>query len=355
MDAKKVFFWAWFWLDLSVTIIMAIALIVVYSIWGYWLAITSLLLPTLVIVALRFVNRLSVAAERNWVFEWNGEKMEPLKPGLYYPFRLFGFLNEGEEVPMNRQMLYVLTGVRDGLSLEIINQYYYGTPSNVEPNEGDYLRLMYKIEFECFDPVKLIYAVDDPYAYLVGVLELEVNKYAKGLHSEKVLDGFAEKDWTTDLLSKTTITDAFLIVGVNLISFIPVDVLVTLEVEEIRRKVQIEEKRADVIKAELKNSVIIEKGDKQILNARLANMNIREDISKKQDKIMVNSLNSIKTDVGVNSVMALKFVTQQKTLQTIAESSKNGAITYIDGSGGDGTVAQAAKIGWGIKASMPKE
>lgn len=354
MDAKKVFFWAWFWLDVLITLVMAIALIVICYNVGYWVSLFSLFLPSLVVGKLYWDSGISIPTGIERIYEWRGKAMEPLVPGWYHPFKYFGFLKPDEvDVPMNIQTLYILTGTRDGLSSDDFELFYYGTQSDIEPGTGAALRLKYKVDFECVDSIKLRYKHNDPYTYIAGLVESKVNIYVHGLKSEEIIDNFTKTDWHKTLVSDVE-TESQLInhLGVRLISFIPIDVILSVKAEEWRQLEDAEERKGKIMKIAINNEVMAEVEKKRILNAQLVNSKKVKELAVINNKIEVDFINDIKNEVGVNSVMALKYAMHKNTLKTVTEASKNSEFAYIDGSGsGDNTIAQAAKISMGFRTA----
>jgi len=348
MNAKKVFFRAWLWLGILSTILLVVILIAIFlASKASWYIFFVSLVPSVIVLWLRWSNRIIVPAKWNHIYEWKGKVLNSLTPGMYFPFVYLGFLNEGIEIPMENQIMHILTGVRDGLSPDIVSQYAYGAQSNAEPNTGDYLRLMYKLEYKCLDSEKLAYNQADPFSYIAGIVELQVNKYVHANKSEDIVDKFTEQN-----LQTLAIVPDMTSIGVELISFIPVDVLLTPEIEEVRRALDVERRKKELINTEVKNAVLREKNKKKVLDVELSNMDVRKKIAGENNKIKVEAINAIKIGVGVNGVVALKMAMKEKTLETIAKASENGSITYIDDSGsGDNTTSQAAKFGWGIKAT----
>jgi len=315
----------------------------------YWL----LLAVPFVVWYLRLTNRLEVSPELNVIGEWQKRKMEPFKPGWHFPFRYFGFFEEIAEVPMNKQTLFILSGQRDGIEQAVVDQYVYGTASNMEPGTGDFIRLLYRVEIKCIDSLAATYNVDDPYEYIAGVIELNVGLYVHKSDGEEIIDKFTKE--TLDSIININIQEQILTdTGIKLISFIPVDVINTPEVEAIRRELDHEERQTAINKAKIKNAVQIKEGDGELLKVTLANKAIEEDISKKDDQIRTNEIKSIKDATGVSGDEALKFIIKDKTLETIAAASQTGNITYIDDSN-NGNLNPAAAMGFAINATNQKK
>jgi len=329
MKVKMIFFLDWAVFFTITTLLIVTILLVACSLWLPWQMMWSLFLLPIVYGLLVWQARLPVSPKQNIICERKGKALPPLTPGWYYPLRYFDLCREIAEVPMNKQMLCVLTGTREGFAPEIVEQYTYGTPSNIEPGTGDFIRLMYKLEFQCQDSIKLVYAVDDPYAYIVGLTETYVNSYVHVNNSEHIVDHFSREDWEVEVLSKIRST-VLAVVGIDLISFVPVDVINTPEVEEARRNTDLEKRK------------------KEILEAKLVNLSVTENISKKNDAIKAHSIASVMGQANVSGVDALQFLTKDKTLNTILEASKEGSITYVDDSG-NGNMNQAAALGWAIR------
>lgn len=300
--------------------------------------------------------KLVVLPEWTVVAEWCGKKMEPFASGYHYPFRKFGFFNVVAEVPVNKQTLYILSGVRDNLAPEVVEQYVYGTASNMEPGTGDFLRLLYRVEVKCVDPLALVYNVNNPYDYVAGIIEQKVSLYVHREKSENIIDKFSEQTLASIFSASSSIADDVLDqiltdTGLKLISFIPVDVINTPEVEELREQLDKEQRQTAIIEAQLKNEVQREQGKKKILSAQLENMSVQENIGKKTNDILVNEIKAIKDQAGVGGDEALRFIAREKTLATIENSSKTGNVTYIDDSGTRGNLKQAAALGFAISTT----
>lgn len=301
-------------------------------------------IAVIIVVIIRWSNRLEVPAEWNFIFEWNGVVLPPLTPGLYYPFPYFKFLSDGTEVPMNKQMLHILSGVREGLPTEVVEKYVYGSSTNVEPNTGDFLRLMYMAEIKCVNPVKLVYEKADPYGYIVGLLEREVVIFIKKprVANETVNDKFIKNNWyETFFIAKLIVTqtvnasvyDTILAeTGIELIKFIPIDVINTPETEESRRDVEMEMRKGEVLKK------------------LLINTTIKKKISAVNDSMRDNSVKTILTNAGVTGEVALNYLNEQKKLDTIQVVGTKGNITYMDNSG-KGKLTNARVMGWGLTAN----
>lgn len=351
MSNKMRFFLAWTVLFISIFLLSITVLSTIYFLGVSGKIFLLLILLPLIFVYLVWQNKVEVPPKYNFVYEWRGEILDPLEPGWHYVFPYFGMLNEGEEIPMNSQMLYVLSGVRDGLSPKIINQYTFGTASNLEAETGDFVRMMYKLELKCEDPIKLVYEKDDPYGYIASVVEQKVNIYVHGKNVEQINDNFVKEDWNADVNLGIVDVRALILneIGIDIVSFIPVDVINTPEVEESRRAIEIEIRKKELNNAKIDNDVQLEKGKGRVLTATLSNMSKKKSISEKADEIRVNSINAIKTRVGVNSVVALKFATNEKKLDVILEASKAGNITYVDDS--NGGVSQATAMGFALRAT----
>jgi hypothetical protein len=290
------------------------------------------------------------------VGEWCGKKMKPFTNGYHYPFRKFGFFNVVAEVPMNKQTLYILSGVRDNLSQELIKQYVYGTASNMEPGTGDFVRLLYRVEVKCIDPLALVYNVNNPYDYVAGIIEQKVSLYVHHNKSEDIIDHFAEQTLDSifavsssnpDDIRNQVLADT----GLKLISFIPIDVINTPEVEALREQLDKEQRQIEIIKAQVENEAKREEGKKKVLTAKLANMSVQEAIGQKNNDILVNKIKAITDSTGVGGEEALGFIAKEKTLETLEKSSETGSITYIDDSGSKGNLNQAAALGFAISAT----
>ena len=355
MKKKNVFFWCWLAL-FSIPVLIALFILLLCN-WGwfiFWLLGTIAWL--VFVLCLRWRSKLIVLPEWVVIAEWCGKKMEPFANGYHYPFRKFGFFNVVAEVPMNKQTLYILSGVRDNLAPELINQYTYGTASNIEPDTGDYLRLLYRVEVKCVNPLALVYNINNPYDYVAGIIEHKVSLYVHRKKSEDIIDHFSEQ--TLSSIFSASATDPVDVrnqilsdTGLELLTFIPIDVINTPEVEAIREKLDTEQRQSAIIKAQTKNETLREQGKKKVLNAQLSNMSVKEAIGQKSNDILVNELKAITNNTGVSGDEALKFIAKEKTLETIKDSSATGNVTYIDESGSKGNLKQAAALGFAINAT----
>jgi hypothetical protein len=346
-------YWNWLLVAAFISGLVAIAIVLVIFSFDFWWIFSALLIIPAVLY-LKWEGRLVVDAEFNLIAEWKGEKVEPLTPGIYYPFRYGDFFKLIAKVPMNIQTLHILSGEREGLKDDIVKLYLYGTASNMEPGTGDSVRLLYKLEFKCLNPIALVYTMDNPYDYLAGETELEVSQYIHKNTSEDIVDNFSREGLaqSPDLNIVPKIKDDVLNkIGVEVIAFIPVDVILTPEKEALRRAQEREDNRKPLIESQLANAVVEEAGQAQILQAQLNNMEIKKNIAKEHNEIMSNKINKIKADTGVDGATALQFYTKQRTIDVVADASKTGSITYIDDSSNSGTLSQAAALGWAIKSN----
>ncbi|MFZ2310119.1 MAG: hypothetical protein WAW11_01085 [Patescibacteria group bacterium] len=335
--AEEVFLSAWLrWLFLSIAV--ALVVVIVLTIIGtvldfFWIAILAsgliLITPVVTIAILRWKNRVEVPANWEYLYEWSGEKLLPLTPGLYFPFPYLGFLSEASQVLMSQQTIYIFSGVRDVLSTDEIKKYKYGSQTNIEPGTGDVLRLKYAAEFQCVDSFKLVYTKKTPFVFMAGLLELEVVKFAKTLTGEKVNDKFVKYQWDKKLAKAIATIEAE--VGVKIIRFMPIDVINTSDTEKSRLDVE------------------LKKREREVLNEELLNMAVKKKISAEADSTRSNAIKAIKDDAGVNGIVALKFLSEQKKLDTIEVASKKGNITYMDSSG-SGKLNDSFTLGWGLNA-----
>lgn len=336
-NAEEVFLSAWLkWLFLSIAVafIVAVVVTIVGAVMDFLLiavlaSILIFIIPLTTLIILRWKNRVEVPANWEYLYEWSGEKLLPLIPGLYFPFPYFGFLSDVSKVLMNQQMIYILSGVRDGLSPDDIKKYKYGSQTNVEPGTGDFLRLKYGAEIQCVDSTKLVYVKNNPFSFIAGLLELEVVKFIKTLNSEKVNDRFVKCKWDKRLAVITASMESE--IGVKIIRFVPIDVMNTPQSEQSRREVELKKRERESLKEEL------------------LNMEVKKKISVEADEMRSNAIKTIKSDAGVNGVVALKFISEQQKLTTIETASKKGNITYMDSSG-SGKLSDSFAMGWGLNA-----
>lgn len=344
MNAKKVFRKAWLWLGIVswLSVILVIATACLFFEWNLALTALSTLVPIL-IWYLRWNNRLEVPIGWEFVYQWNGQRIEPLKPGLYYPFYYFDMLSSCSEVLMKSQKLNILTGVRTGLSPELVETYNYGSPTNIEPKTGDYVRLMYAAEVKCHNSQKMAYEKTDPFGFIVGLLEQEVIIYIKTLDNEGINDYFVGGIPSAEWILRVTTKLAPIIlneVGMELLRFIPIDVLNTPETEASRRKVE-EKKR-----------------EKEVLKAELSNMTEKKLIGIEADSIATHAISAkieaIKTKAGVNGVVALKYLAHLDTTQGVVQASQKGNITYMSDAG-NSKLTDSFALGWGLNAHQKND
>lgn len=295
----------------------------------------SLIVGIITAISLRWQARVEVSAEWELVYEWSGKRIKPFKPGLYYPFPYLGFLNDGILVPTNSQILNILTGSRDeGIKeqLDDYEDYEYGSHTNFDPATGDVLKLVYKIEIECEDSLKLVYAKNDPYRYIAGMVEIKIIRYLKSrkLSDEQINDEFSTIDWMNELRAIIdTIKDD---VGVEIKAFIPVDVINTPETEESRQGIMIEKRRREFLKEELKNNKVQQK------------------ISQIDDFKRVHTITSIIDEAGVHGNKALDYLATEKKLKAVVEAAKEGDMTFMDNSA-NGNLSGVYSMGWGFNAA----
>lgn len=351
MVGKKVFFKAWMFASIAAMVLAIIAALVAVFLGASTKIFLSLILVPFIILFLFLNNRVIVEPGWNYLYTWNGQKMNPFEPGVYYLFPYFGFLTEKAAVPMNRQMIYVLSGSREGLSESTADIYAYGTDSDIEPETGSALRLKYKLEIQCVDPSKLFYNQADSYAYVAGIVELEIIKYVHNHDSEYVIDHFAKELWDNLIVQRlrgVILNDA----GIELISFIPGDIILSPENEASRSQVEQENRKLEIAAAQLKVDVKKEEGRKKILQARLKNMAVQKQIASEENKIRDEEILAIKVAAGVNGIVALNHVTSNKKLDTILEAAKAGGVTYVDDS--KGSLSAASAMSFAINANQNK-
>lgn len=338
MDAKEVFLKAWIsliaWSTL-LALVVALGLVVVGGIFGFfwWAMLVAVIIffsPLTVMVIIRWQKRVEVPANWEYLYEWSGQVMAPLEPGLYYPFPYFGFLSEESRVLMNKQIIYIMSGSRNGLDSADIEKFAYGSLTDVEPGTGDFIRLKYGVEIQCVDSKKLVYERTDPFGFIAGLAEKEVVLFVKGLSGEDINDQFINNDWDTNLIAKLQ-SLIEVETGVEIKRFIPIDVMNTPETEAARRAEE------------------MKKREKAVLEAELKNMDVKEKISAKADGMVTHTINSVKNTAGVNGLVALRFITEKQKLSTIETASRNGQFTYMDSSG-SGKLTDASAMGWGFHA-----
>ncbi|MFZ2310120.1 MAG: SPFH domain-containing protein [Patescibacteria group bacterium] len=329
MNAKKVFLKAWLWLDLIITILVAVVLTIIGYYSSYWFVLFGAFLPSLIIIILRWKNKVTVATGFNRVYEWQGRVMEVVMPGLYFPFPYFSFLNKEVDVPINQLTLFIMTGSRNGLPSDVVDCFCYGSHNNAESKKGVPLRLMYKVYIECLDPKKIIYGAVDSYSYIAQSVESCVNAYVRSRKIEEIVDKFVSEDWEKQIVSKIrgSIMDR---VGVNLISFVPVAIINTPEIEHFRLAVEMEIRKGEMIKAEINNEVKLEVGRGMVLDAKLKNMDAEKAIASDYNKIYINQIKSLKETLDLDGYAVLNFLSEQEKWKVFMEISKNGKAVYMD-------------------------
>lgn len=315
----------------------------------YWLWFVA---PISVVVSV-LTNRLEVSPEWNVIAEWKKEVMKPFKPGWYYPFPYFGYFEAIAAVPMNKQTVSILSGEKTGLDPQIINEFVYGAASNLGPKGGEPIRLLSKIEIQCVDPILIAYKVDDPYEYAASVIEVYLRRYASDNDNETIIRNFSKQDITivpigvrSQLLADT---------GIELISFIPVDVIEDEKTNKRRSDEYEEQQRSIFITAKNSNDILEEQGKGGVMKVTLTNKEIEENISKKDDEMLANRVKTIMASTGVSGDEALKIAMKAKTLETVATASESGSIVYIDENGGNGGLSQGASLGFAINATNQKQ
>lgn len=265
------------------------------------------------------------------VHHWFSKALEPIPPGFFFPFKYFGLLDEGTQVPVNDQKISILTGSRKGLPEDVINNYVYGSSLNMHSKSGSNIKLIYDVIVRCVDPVKIISYLNsgDPYESVVDRVELSVNAYIRARHSEAIINNLGSENWDEKVLfpvRSSILSD----IGVKLISFRPVAIITAPEIDNMRLAVEIESRKGKIIKAETANAVEKEKGRGRILRSELANMDVNIAASAKKDKIRANEANLIMSTMGVDGVTALSFVLEKEKLQTFLEISKTGKVVFIE-------------------------
>ena len=301
------------------------------------------LLLIIVFCVLIWSSKIEVPPEYEYVYQWAGEVIAPLKVGYNYVFPYFGLLKGRAKIPMNVQTLSILSGVRDGLSDSVVKEYIYGTASNIEPDGGDAIRALYQVEFQCIDSLKLFYAKSNPYKYIAKIIEFKVSAYLKNPtkeDTEGLSDHFLAKDWDAEVLDGRGVLDSVReeildLIGINLIHFVPVDLIFAPNIIVAREKRALEKQRG------------------LLLEEQSANMDKEAEIAKKRNKINGAEIDEIIQRANVSGSEALNHIIKDRTLESITQASKTGNITYIDGSG-NGNFAGGAGFGWGLNATNNK-
>ena len=352
MDIKKIFrreWWALFFELLAALIVVLVVLIKVlpFMSWNYmWLI---LLLPVVFLLII-WVNKLDVPANHVYSVEWLG-KFYNLSSGRWYPFPYFGRLRNIESIPSNKLFLSIMLGVRTEKEKETLGEYVYGTPSNVE-TIGDFVRLLLKLEIQCVDAIKLCSSHQDPYKYIVGLVEIAVRKFAGKIDNDQMDKEYYSHDWKAEVKK---IEDEFKILeklGLIIHSLVPVDVLNTPEVEEFNRKVQEADQQGRVIDKQTINKVKEEAGKGKVLTERLSNIKKERTIGLEADGILEHTINTIKKTSDVRGDVALRFITEKDKHETVRASAINGGIVYIEnGAGANSNASVGAGLTWGINSA----
>ena len=319
---RSLFWWGAF---LALLVLISLASAFFIGVWSLAVLVVAIFIFAITI----WSNRLVVPENWNYIFEWNGEALDPLEPGLYFPFPWFGFLKAKGMVPMNRQTLRVLSGERKGCPEDIIKKYPYGADSNIEPASGDEFKALYHLETQCIYPKKFAYAYDDTYSYVVSLIESVVRDFLGRKSGEEISDNFSSYDWTSIVLNhlygeETIAAYIEKNLGLRIIEIISIDIILTPEVEELRRKLDESSRKKEIYEAE---AVAAES---------------RKKLQAKNDEITKNT-------AGVNGNKALEFMLGNKKLETMEVVSKNGSNTFIDGAGG-GSFAGGTGFGWGFNS-----
>lgn len=342
--SKNVFALAWlvFFSVITFIVLLSFFVISIFVDLPNWSFGLLALLP-FIYTYLVWNSRVEVPPKMEYIYEWLGKRMSPFKNGITYIFPYFNLLKGIARVPMNNQTLYILIGRREGLDKAIIEKYFYGDSSDIEPENGDAIRVLCALQIRCVDSLKLVYEVENPYQYIVDLVQVRVGAYMKKLklgETEKLSDYFLAKDWDEEIFDETPLFGSlkekiFDTVGVELIHFVPVDLIFSPEVEEIRRKTGVERQR------------------KEFLKEQLSNMKEEEDIAKRRDDINSNSIKKIMDTANVSGPEALGFLMKEKTLKTVESASKNGSMTYLD-SANEGNFSNGVGFGWGFNATNKK-
>lgn len=311
MNAKKVFLKAWFWLGFVITILTAVVLTIISYYSGYWFMLLGIFLPSLIIIILRWKNRVIVPVEWVYIYTWKGKILEPFTSGVYYIFPYFSFLSEGNNVLMKQQMMRILSGTRDGLPDEIIKLYRYGSRSDMHSKSGSSLRLMYEIAIKCIDPQALVFNVSNVFEYVALAVERRVSIYVRARNSKDIIEKFAAEDWYNKVLAviKNDVREK---TGIDLISFTPVAIINDPLVSKSMLAVEEEVRRGDFLKAKLKN------------------MSSEASISSKNDEIRSNEIRLIKETLNIDGYAALNFLSEQAKWKAFMEISKSGNVVYMD-------------------------
>jgi len=332
MGSKKSFVVDWI---IFFTLITLLAMAIIFAVASlvsrpdmFW----SLAVLPIFYTIILYKNRLVIEPKHTVIYEWRGKIMRPLDSGVYFPFKFFGLLSSGTKIQMNKQILFILTGARDNLSPDIIKKYIYGSQVDIQPGTGAVLRLMYDIETECLDPIKLVYNFDDGYQQAASLIETEVIKYIHTHESEYIYDNFAKENWEDLVLSKVR-ANIFEKIGLQIIAFVPKNIINTPEVEKSRLAVELEGRKSEVLKTQLKN------------------VEIEKRIAQELDAIRENSIRTVINTAGVSGVEALDYLKHEKTLAAVTESSKSGNFAYIEGSG---KLSEGAALGLGLNSFNKK-
>jgi len=321
------------WLIFCVIIIgLSLVIITVAARYTGWVWLFGLLIvPVIVCAGIIFKHRLIVDQKHAVVYEWHGERVKPLPPGIYFPFPFFGFLSEGVEVPTNPVVLHIFTGLRDGLAEA---DKYYGSQEDVQPETGAAIRVAYDVAIRIINPDKFVYSFDDCYAQIASLVEKEVMFFIRGNEAEKIYDNFAKEDWKTSIVDKlsSSIEEEM---GAILMYFVPKSIKDNPEVEADRLKVEKERRHGEILEKQLQNQEIVEK------------------IEQTNNQIRQQKIASVMEKSSCSAEEAFNFLNREKTLDTVKEAAANGHLTFMDASG-NGTLSQGAALGYGLNIGKEK-
>ena len=313
------------WVGRVTLIILAIAGFVFYNWYPNWCLFLSPLPIFIIAPIMRWSDRLEVPARCKVVAQRRGKLLKVIEPGMYFPFKYFGYFNNIKMYPINNQIFHIFSGERANLDPEVIEEYGWGSHINIVPGTGAPLRFQYDFEFRNDDVEKVAISHDNTYEYLVSIIEEKLNVYAQAHTSEEINDNFATKDWNKDFILAFQ-RDIFDNTGITILRFIPLRVLNTPKVEASKLSVEEEIRKGEVLKAELNN------------------MGTKKEIAVIDNDIKTAAIDAIMKKTGVDGHTALNHVTELRKQDTLRYAAECGNVTYFEGKG---KLNDASIKGWG--------
>lgn len=321
---KYVFFWTWV---LVAVLLIAVAVIIVWALraldvlspegW-YWI----LLVPIILLVTI-WNRRIKVPPRWEYVWEWGGSIGEPLTPGWYFAPKILGLFRLVGKVPMYDQFVNVISGSRNGVSKGLVDSHPYGTESDVEPESGAVVKLVYSLRIRCENSVDALYKMDDPFSYIALSVEKKVVEFAKTKDSEKLSDELNSHDWKTEIGPLTA--ELLENTGFLVLEFIPQDIINTPEVQVLRNEVGEQQLRGELLEAELLNK------------------NKEQKIAEKDNSIKSSRLKVLKDAFGTSDLTARIWEAEVRA-ETIKEAAKSKNLIIVDTKSNESLMSSAAGV-----------